>query len=91
MSDRQYDNNLRGALFKNKDKSEDRDPDYRGNITIDGKEFWLDAWLNTAKKSGEKYMALRAKPKMAQEHKGGTKNPPPQKVAQPDFDDNVPF
>jgi uncharacterized protein (DUF736 family) len=93
MSDRQYDNTNRGALFKNDDKRDDRDPDYRGNINIDGKEFWLDAWLNTAKKSGKKFMALKAKPKMASEYKGALSNPPAQKSkAERDFeDDQIPF
>lgn len=82
-----YDNTNRGALFKNDKKSEDRDPDYRGNINIDGKEFWLDAWINTAKKDGRKFMSLRAKPKMASEHKGGIQNPAPRR----EFDDNIPW
>ena len=71
-----YDNTNRGVLFKNDDKKEDRDPEYRGNINIDGKEFWLDAWINTAKKDGRKFMSLRAKPKMARDHQGAARNPP---------------
>ncbi|MDP9090307.1 MAG: hypothetical protein M3O26_16395 [Pseudomonadota bacterium] len=92
MSDKQYDNTNRGALFKNDDKSEDRDPDYRGNINVDWKEFWMDAWINTAKKSGKKFMSIRVKPKMASEHKGAAKNPPAQ-TAKADFrdDDKIPF
>jgi len=91
MSDQQYDNTNRGVLFKNEDKRDDRDPDYRGNVNVNGTEFWLDAWINTAKKSGKKFMSLRVKPKLASEHKGGTANPAAQKAAQPDFDDNIPF
>jgi hypothetical protein len=92
----QYDNTNRGALFKNNDKRDERDPDYRGNININGKAFWLDAWLNESKKDGKKYMALRVKPKLAAEHAGGTanppaRNPPAQTAAQPDFNDEIPF
>lgn len=87
----QFDNTNRGVLFKNDDKSEPRDPDYRGNVNINGAEFWLDAWINTAKQSGKKYMSLRAKPKMASEHKGGVKNPPTQAAGKNDFDDDIPF
>lgn len=90
----QYDNRGRGVLFKNDNKSEDRDPDYRGNITLqDGTECWLDAWINTAKKDGRKFMSLRMKPKMAREHAGASQNPPAQKAEAPseDFDSDVPF
>ena len=78
-----YDNTNRGVLFRNEDKKENRDPDYRGNINIDGKEFWLDAWINTAKKDGRKFMSLRVKPKMARDHHGATDNPPGRTGAAP--------
>lgn len=74
MSDREYDNTNRGALFKNEDKQSDRHADYRGQINVDGKEFWLDAWLKKSK-AGKTFMSLSVKPKMAREHKGGTDNP----------------
>jgi hypothetical protein len=86
MSD--YDNRGRGALFRNNDKTEDKHPDYRGNITTDdGTEFWLSAWLKVSK-NGMKYMSLSVKPKNAD-------------TAQPktatggsvsrEFDDSIPF
>lgn len=92
MSDRQYDNSNRGALFKNEDKQQDTHADYRGSINVDGKEFWLDAWLKTSK-AGNKYMSLSVKPKMAREHQGAPANPPEQKAARDEFDDDlsVPF
>lgn len=71
----EYDNTNRGALFKNDDKQSDKHADYRGQINIDGKEFWLDAWLKTSK-AGKKFMSLSVKPKMAREHQGGSRNPP---------------
>lgn len=58
-----YDNTNRGALFKNEDKQQDNHPDYRGNVNVDGKEFWLDAWIRTSK-AGKKYMSLSIKPKL---------------------------
>lgn len=84
-----YDNTNRGVLFKNDDKRDDKDPAYRGSINIDGKEFWLDAWLQKAKKDGKTFMSLRVKPKMAREHAGGSANPPAR--TQDDFDDKIPF
>lgn len=89
----QYDNRGRGVLFKNDNKAEERDPDYRGNITLqDGTECWLDAWVNTSK-AGKKFLSLRYKPKMAREHAGASQNPPAQKAQMPanDFDSEIPF
>ncbi len=57
-----YDNTNKGALFKNSDKDSDSHPDYRGNINVGGREFWLSAWIKTSKK-GDKYMSLSVKPK----------------------------
>ncbi len=89
MSDKQYDNRNKGVLFKNTDKRDDRDPVYRGNINIDGKEFWLDAWLNKTKKDGSTYMSLLVKPKISAENKNAPANPP--STAGDGFDDNIPF
>ncbi len=88
----QYDNTNRGVLFKNDDKRDERDADYRGSVNVKGQEFWLDAWIKDAKKDGRKFMSLRVKPKMARDHAGGSANPPAQKAATvDDFDDSIPF
>jgi hypothetical protein len=53
-----------GALFKNAEKRDDASPDYSGRITIDGKEYWLSAWIKEAR-AGSKFMSLAARPKEA--------------------------
>jgi uncharacterized protein (DUF736 family) len=58
----QYDNTNRGALFKNDDKESDNHPDYKGNINVGGKEFYLSAWIKESK-AGKKYMSLSVQPK----------------------------
>ena len=84
-----YDNSNRGALFKNDKKTEDNHPDYRGQIDVDGTEFWLDAWINTSKKTGQKFMSIKIKLK--------DEKPKARKVASAappggDFDDDdLPF
>lgn len=59
------DNKNSGALFKNDKKATDQHPDYTGNITIEGKEFYLSAWVNESARTGQKYFALKATPKAA--------------------------
>jgi hypothetical protein len=87
----QYDNRSRGVLFKNDRKEGEKDPDYKGNLTLqDGTECWLDAWLQKSKKDGKTFMSLRYKPKMAREQ-GAPQNPPAQKAAPEEFDDRIPF
>lgn len=83
----EYDNNLTGALFKNKQQREGKkDANYRGNCEINGVEFYIDAWINDAK-SGEKYMKLRFKPKDVQPAAAPAAAP-----AEPAaFDDDIPF
>lgn len=45
------------SLFKNKQKTEDKQPDYSGTMTdASGKQFRISAWVNKAKSSGENYL-----------------------------------
>jgi uncharacterized protein (DUF736 family) len=82
MSD--YDNTNRGALFKNNDKTEESQPDYRGNINCGGTEYWLSAWLKTSK-AGMKYMSLSIKPKNADTAKSAGAS------IKQDLNDEIPF
>ena len=45
-----------GVLFKN-EKTKDSQPDYTGNIQIDGEECRLAAWLKDGRKG--KFMSLK--------------------------------
>lgn len=51
-----------GALFLNDKKTTPNHPDWRGNILIDGREYWVSAWKKTSK-AGAPYMSLSAKAK----------------------------
>jgi hypothetical protein len=41
---RQYDNNMRGALWINDKKNGPRHPDYKGSCEIDGVKYYMSAW-----------------------------------------------
>jgi len=71
-----------GVLFKNDKREKETAPHYKGNITVDGQEYWLSAWIKEGK-SG-KFMGLAVNPKDAQ--------PPasnPKKIVY--SDDDIPF
>lgn len=85
-----FDNTNRGALFKADKQGNDRRPDYSGNINVDGKELFIDAWLKKSK-AGQTYMSLSVKPKRAREQ-GGTKNPPARTTnTDADLNDDIPW
>ena len=45
------------SLFKNEQKTEDKQPDYSGTMTDEkGKQFRISAWVNEAKSTGKKYL-----------------------------------
>lgn len=62
MSQQQYDNNLRGVLFKNDKKTEDKHPNMRGQCEIDGVEYWVSAWTKESPQKG-RYQTLAFTPK----------------------------
>lgn len=53
----QYDNELRGVLFKNNRRVKESQPEYTGNCQIGGKEFWVSAWVKTSK-DGNKFFSM---------------------------------
>lgn len=53
--------NNSGVLFRNDKKDNDRAPEYKGNITVGGQDYWLSAWIKEGK-SG-KFMGLAVSPK----------------------------
>ncbi len=71
-----YDNNMRGVLFKNKDKEEAKHPDYKGQCEVDGKQCWVSAWIKTPKAGGDKFMSLSFQFKNAQQGGSRGRNTP---------------
>ena len=90
-----YDNS--GILFKNTNIEQDRreleerfpdkdvsPPDYKGNATIAGQEYFMDAYIKEGAKG--KFMSFRFKPKSAKAEYRGKDTPRPRRS----FDDNDP-
>ena len=58
----EYDNERKGVLFINDHKASDKHPDFKGQCTVEGIEYWLDAWKNVSQ-NGKKFLALKLRPK----------------------------
>jgi hypothetical protein len=59
-NDRQNRDNS-GVLFRNDKRENEKAPNYKGNITVGGQDYWLSAWIKEGK-SG-KFMGLAVSPK----------------------------
>ncbi len=55
----QYDPNMRGVLFKNDKKGNEKRPDYRGSCVINNVDMNISGWIQASKKTGDKFMSLR--------------------------------
>jgi hypothetical protein len=90
---KQYDNNMRGVLFRN-DKQRDgkNDPDYQGNCEVNHVQYWLSAWIKEGKNG--KFMSIAIRPKEGRADDGvhRSANVPDKSMNKAaDFDDDIPF
>jgi hypothetical protein len=85
----EYDNRNTFTLFRNTKKRDGkRDPDFTGKFTdIDGNQYFLDAWSQTPKNGGDKF--LSGKVKMMEKQEKFVPRPAPQQRVQ--LEDDVPF
>lgn len=58
MADQQYDNTNGGAIFKNDKKGNEKAPDYKGKINVDGKDKQIALWLRESK-TGSKFFSVK--------------------------------
>lgn len=84
----EYDNTNTGALFKAKDRRNDKSAEYTGKINVEGTEYWINAWVREAKTTGQKFFSIKIKP-VDDERPAPRGNPAARQTAADD--DDIPF
>lgn len=84
MAYEQRDNS--GSLFKNERRASPTHADYTGSIMVDGKTYWLNAWIKEGQKG--KFMSLSVKPK---EQPRAEPKPAMAGAGRDDMDSEIPF
>lgn len=83
-----HDNTNSGALFKNDKEGKESRPDYRGQLNVNGTDYWISAWIKSSK-AGQKYMSLSVQPKQAKDDRRPERGE--QQAPAADFSDEIPF
>ena len=83
MDTNQRDNS--GVMFKNDKREKESHPHYKGNMRVNGQEYWLSAWIKEGKNG--KFMGLALSPK---EEQGQAPQAKSSKKIE-DMDDDIPF
>lgn len=52
-----YDNTNTLVLFKNDKDGNEKRPDYKGTINIEGTEYAVSAWIRTPKSGGDRFLS----------------------------------
>lgn len=65
MANQQYTDEMRVTLFPNDKQGNEKRPDYRGTLQIDGVKYKLSVWNRTAK-SGKAFLSGQIEPDKAQ-------------------------
>jgi len=81
-----FNNELRGAMFRNDKGDNPNRPDYRGRCQIDGKPFRISGWVRQARTTGQNYLSLAFTADEA-----APVPTPPDVPAQPVEEDPLPF
>ena len=77
----EYDNNCKGAIWRNEKKETDRHPDFTGSLNVEGVEYWVSAWKRKPD-AKENAPALSFSIKRKEQAS---------KAVEPGFDDPIPF
>jgi hypothetical protein len=84
-----HDNTNRGAIWKNRDKKEDKHPDFKGSLNVNGVDYWVSAWKRKDDApNNQPALSFSIKPKDEQAAKETKPQPSRQQV---ELDDEIPF
>ena len=75
-----------GVLFSNDKREKESHPNYKGNIMVDGKSYWISGWIKEGKNG--KFMGLAVSPKEEQAEQPAKAKP---KSGFDDMDSDLPF
>lgn len=78
-------NDNSGTLSRNKDKKEPNHADHRGSCMIEGKEYWINAWVKEGKYG--KFFSLSFREKQPRNDGGGQQS----NQQQEDYSSDIPF
>lgn len=89
-----YDNTNTGILNINDKGDNEKRPDYKGSVNIEGVDYWLSGWTRTAQqgdRAGQQFISLKAEKK-----KDAVESMRPMSAPQPvlsadNFDDDILF
>ena len=82
----QYDNTNTGIIAKNDRKTEDKHPDLKGSLNVEGREYWVSGWRKTRNSDGSPFYSLRLTAK-----DDNKPQPAPRQPAAINDDDDIPF
>lgn len=58
-----YDNTNSGMLLRNENRENERQPEFKGSLDVEGVQYWISAWVNTGKEGskieGKKYFSIK--------------------------------
>ncbi len=90
----EYDNNNSGLLARNKRKEKPTHPDHSGQCEVDGKKYWISAWIKEGKPggklAGEKFFSLSFKPQNP-DPAAAPAAARPSRATEEKIDDDIPF
>jgi hypothetical protein len=85
-----FDNTNRGAIWKNRDKKEEKHPDFKGSLNVNGVDYWVSAWKRKEGDAANKpALSFSIQPKDEQAKPEGKPKPSPSRNE--DMDDQIPF
>lgn len=84
-----YDNTNRGTLSRNEKKTEDRHPDFSGQINVDGRDYWLSGWIKERKDGSGRFFSLSVRRK--DEKPQGVRPSSSESARIADMTDDIPF